>query len=798
MASLLAGIPYPQPVDFGRSFDAGRQAVWADQRTQRADQRDKNLLIAQYAANADTPEKWAAAMSDLQRAGVPDAADFASRFDLRETLIDRAYSAADQMNSRTAGEFLGSLGGTSTGAGTLSSLGMPQTERGPSLDPRYLASLPPQGAALPVGGGIPSRPNTDAPAQPYTVTRGPGPSDNIAALRPAMAAPGLNAALGGNGMPAPLPGPMNRPALPHAQPLRPVAGGQPTGYDSLDSAVPGLNRGRPIAGTAGFDAMTGGAGMDVLGDAKLPPSLIQAESRGQQFDRNGRPTESSKGAIGIAQVMPGTAPEAAQLAGVPFDEWRYRNDPAYNEMIGAAYYDAQYRKYGDEALAAAAYNAGPGRVDEYLSSGRPLPAETIDYVRKVTGRNLGAGGGAVRPGTRDIQAPVPNGVPLSSLQILGRNPTYAGTAIEAAMGQFAPRKPTEGVVINGRLVNPTTGDVMGDYRSAEAMTVPLTPEQAQALGFQPGTIVQRKADGSLDVVQKPEGTAGGPFDGTSLDAQDSNILLRGDPASPEYAMAYQRQYMTPKPVQIPDPNNPGAMMMGYVQVSPPPQIRPPAGMGQQPAPPPGQTGEQPQQAAPQPGGSVSVQGIPGTSKLPNTPIAAEVAGRIGLANQFLDNDLPGIRQAIQGGAMNGVLERGQLAFGAGEPGRLYGRIQAGVDALRRNLTGAGMNNSEIDEYVGRYLPTTLDGSDNMLLKLAALEADLKATRDAVLAGRNPIPELAGKSKDRPNTLPSSQRDQQAPEQVAAPKSETEYNALPSGALYIHPDDPTGSPPRRKQ
>lgn len=137
--------------------------------------------------------------------------------------------------------------------------------------------------------------------------------------------------------------------------------------------------------------------------------MIQAESRGRQFDKDGAPLTSPKGAIGIAQVMPGTAPEAAALAGVPFDERRYREDPEYNKALGKAYYNAQLEKYGDPAKAAAAYNAGPGRVDQAIAratrSGGDytdhLPAETRSYVQNVSGvapapvRPISSGLGAV-------------------------------------------------------------------------------------------------------------------------------------------------------------------------------------------------------------------------------------------------------------------------------------------------------------------------------------------------------------------------------------------------------------------
>jgi hypothetical protein len=120
--------------------------------------------------------------------------------------------------------------------------------------------------------------------------------------------------------------------------------------------------------------------------------MIRQESGGKQFDRNGRPLTSSAGAIGIAQVMPGTAPEAAKLAGLPFDDNRYRNDPEYNLALGEAYYKKQLADFGgNERLAAAAYNAGPGAVRSALKKGgadgwiNHVPAETRKYINSVFG-----------------------------------------------------------------------------------------------------------------------------------------------------------------------------------------------------------------------------------------------------------------------------------------------------------------------------------------------------------------------------------------------------------------------------
>ncbi len=83
---------------------------------------------------------------------------------------------------------------------------------------------------------------------------------------------------------------------------------------------------------------------------------------------------SSKGAIGLAQLMPGTA----QLLRVN------PHDPAQNLDGGARYLSMQYRKFGDWRLALAAYNAGPGAVERHR--GVPPYSETQHYVKAILGR----------------------------------------------------------------------------------------------------------------------------------------------------------------------------------------------------------------------------------------------------------------------------------------------------------------------------------------------------------------------------------------------------------------------------
>lgn len=102
-------------------------------------------------------------------------------------------------------------------------------------------------------------------------------------------------------------------------------------------------------------------------DNRLFASILQAESGGKQFDRNGQPTTSNRGAIGAAQIMPSTGPEAAKLAGVEWDENRFRNDPDYNRQLGQAYFQKLTNDFKSPALAVAAYNAGPGMVNDWIN-----------------------------------------------------------------------------------------------------------------------------------------------------------------------------------------------------------------------------------------------------------------------------------------------------------------------------------------------------------------------------------------------------------------------------------------------
>lgn len=93
---------------------------------------------------------------------------------------------------------------------------------------------------------------------------------------------------------------------------------------------------------------------------------------------------SPAGARGLMQLMPATAQATAAKIGAPYDPARLTADPLYNATLGTAYLGAMLDNYGGSyILAAAAYNAGPGRVSQWLVTyGDPRRGQ-VDAVRWI-------------------------------------------------------------------------------------------------------------------------------------------------------------------------------------------------------------------------------------------------------------------------------------------------------------------------------------------------------------------------------------------------------------------------------
>ena len=202
---------------------------------------------------------------------------------------------------------------------------------------------------------------------------------------------------------------------------------------------------RPPAGSAEA-AASEGAGGETIDQAVcrliettaakegLPPAfLTRLIWRESSFRPN---VVSHKGAQGIAQFMPGTA----RMRGLenPFDP--QEAIPASGSLLADL-----NRQFGNLGLAAAAYNAGPGRVNGFLNGGG-LPAETRTYVRLITGRPAEDWAALKRQGTPP--------------------PAFPGEgclATVAALRKGAPPPDAEGFVGVSQLFAPWGVQISGNY-----------------------------------------------------------------------------------------------------------------------------------------------------------------------------------------------------------------------------------------------------------------------------------------------------------------------------------------------
>lgn len=136
---------------------------------------------------------------------------------------------------------------------------------------------------------------------------------------------------------------------------------------------------------------------------------------------------SSAGAMGLMQLMPATWTELRVRHRLGTDPY----DPRDNILAGASYLRQMYDRYGSPGFLAA-YNAGPGRYEEYLA-GRPLPAETRTYVAALV---PSFGGG-------ELSGPIT--VAVADPHSWTRSPLFVARAESTAIDSSAPAQssPTE-------------------------------------------------------------------------------------------------------------------------------------------------------------------------------------------------------------------------------------------------------------------------------------------------------------------------------------------------------------------
>jgi soluble lytic murein transglycosylase-like protein len=172
---------------------------------------------------------------------------------------------------------------------------------------------------------------------------------------------------------------MNAPATP-APAAAPAAATANSSFAGALAAAQTSPSAAPVSGTgasSAFDAQINAAAASNGIDPALLKGLVSQESG---FNPNAR---SGAGAVGLTQLMPGTASSLGVTNPL---------DPAQSLQGGAKYLREQLDRFGgDEKLALAAYNAGPGAVQKY--GGVPPYAETQNYVTSVMGKAAAFRGG---------------------------------------------------------------------------------------------------------------------------------------------------------------------------------------------------------------------------------------------------------------------------------------------------------------------------------------------------------------------------------------------------------------------
>lgn len=156
--------------------------------------------------------------------------------------------------------------------------------------------------------------------------------------------------------------------------------------------------------------------------------VIWQESRFQP-DAIGPVTRNGKRAQGVAQFMPGTASERRLLD--PFDP--------VQALPKSAEFLAELRKqFGNLGLAAAAYNAGPRRVQDWLGGTGSLPLETRNYVYAVTGTSVDDWAAAGKGDNVKPRAAPSSCRELMALLTRAPNPFVAGLEQRVKIGADSP------------------------------------------------------------------------------------------------------------------------------------------------------------------------------------------------------------------------------------------------------------------------------------------------------------------------------------------------------------------------
>jgi hypothetical protein len=177
---------------------------------------------------------------------------------------------------------------------------------------------------------------------------------------------------------------------------------------------------------------------------------------------------SRAGAMGLMQVMPATYAELRIRYGLGPDPFAIRD----NVMAGTAYLREMFDRYGATGMLAA-YNAGPGRWEEYRAGVRPLPSETVGYLARL-GPVLDIAAVPLPPARVTVSAPSPFEAPIF----------VALHGSSAATSTSSEERRLSTIIAANTTVVPATGNLFVRRATAESAAAPA-PDTNVATSAQP-------------------------------------------------------------------------------------------------------------------------------------------------------------------------------------------------------------------------------------------------------------------------------------------------------------------------
>ncbi len=182
----------------------------------------------------------------------------------------------------------------------------------------------------------------------------------------------------------------------------------------------------------------------------IPEGWIYAVMRTESAGRIG--AVSSAGAMGLMQLMPGTWARQRARFGLGADPF----DPRDNIMAGTSYLRELYDSYGATGMLAA-YNAGPGRYEDWRDRGRPLPAETRAYVARIAPMLQSGSTSTIVASASPVQ-------PVRVSWMKGQLFAVRGNSPADAFGSFATAAPPTSIPTSPDTLNGLFAPVSGSRR----------------------------------------------------------------------------------------------------------------------------------------------------------------------------------------------------------------------------------------------------------------------------------------------------------------------------------------------